>query len=577
MDAFFVGPIPLSKLLEYKALPPLSEERAAALTRICSRDPTGWSEADVREEFISPLLAILGYEKGTRFSIERELPVALDGRTNFIDYQMTLWAQNFWLIEAKKPQTEPIAKKGKTESKKPRRQTYFKADDIAQAIAYAAHPQINATLAMLCDARRLTIYDRETAIDAPLLDIAVTELPTRIDEVRALVSPWQLWFFEKRRIVRLIDKVFDKEINFGRLEEFKRLVATRLDSKQRLVFDNWRQHSTDTSDAEADTTPYRNSDPAALVEGAFFFPANEANASAMVEALVDASRPDSFSILHRIFPDRARDMNDSFCVHALHFLIELEASGTPIQWLPSWLGDSLETALPNYIGMCLTHFEADPVRRNILLCASSLRRLIKASFVVDQAIWATGSVAHAVARYFTPEDDMSQILSNPGRQIILALDGLSGLAILRLLRQSRDRHGEALAAVLESQLRGLWQAEIAMLSRPSDYSLLLQQRGLGECHPTEAVDVVYDHLGDATLNLLNRYPRWRAYALAHHLGSVQDLAVCRSATAREWLAPHDRAATGDRSNLLAHRFFLEDAATLELIASRYGFPSNAPD
>jgi hypothetical protein len=38
----------------------------------------------------------------------------------------------------------------------------------------------------------------------------------------------QVWFFQKRRIVRLLDKVLDKEFNMNRVEEFSALVERRL-------------------------------------------------------------------------------------------------------------------------------------------------------------------------------------------------------------------------------------------------------------------------------------------------------------------------------------------------------------
>jgi hypothetical protein len=52
----------------------------------------------------------------------------------------------------------------------------------------------------------------------------------------------QIWFFQKRRIVRLIDKVFDKQFNLKRVEEFKSLIDRRSYGKRGLVLENFRRN-----------------------------------------------------------------------------------------------------------------------------------------------------------------------------------------------------------------------------------------------------------------------------------------------------------------------------------------------
>ena len=191
MTSLFSGALSTSTLLQHKALTPLEEKAIAILDRIQSLDVTGFSEADVREEIISPLLMVLGYEKQSYFSIEREKSIQLLGRKNYLDYNLTLWSENFWLIEAKKPK---------------RVGTHFSVADIRQAIGYAVHPEINAALIVLCDGRKIAIFDREESQIEPALSVEFTNLEANIDRLRAMLSPWQVWFFEKRRIVRYLDK-----------------------------------------------------------------------------------------------------------------------------------------------------------------------------------------------------------------------------------------------------------------------------------------------------------------------------------------------------------------------------------
>ena len=195
MTARLSGALTTSALLQHKILTPLDEKANDILERIQSLDVDGFSEADVREEIITPLLMVLGYDKQTYFSIEREKKIQLLGRNNYLDYNLTLWSENFWLIEAKKP-------KGKG--------ACFGVADIRQAIGYAAHPEINAALLVLCDGRKIAVFDREENQIAPALTVEITDIKAEIDRLRAVLSPWQVWFFEKRRIVRHLDKVFNK-------------------------------------------------------------------------------------------------------------------------------------------------------------------------------------------------------------------------------------------------------------------------------------------------------------------------------------------------------------------------------
>jgi len=45
----------------------------------------------------------LGYAKGTNYSANLERPLSILGKKLIPDYSLTLWDENFWLIEAKRP------------------------------------------------------------------------------------------------------------------------------------------------------------------------------------------------------------------------------------------------------------------------------------------------------------------------------------------------------------------------------------------------------------------------------------------------------------------------------------------
>jgi hypothetical protein len=213
MTDILSGPLSVNDLLlQSKRLEPLAEAAKAEIAKIQSLDVTGFSEEEVRTYVINPIVRILGYDKGTIFSADLEHPVKFLGKNLFPDYQLALWSENFWLIEAKKP--------------RPRAPT-FKYKELVQAIQYSVHPSINAALVVLCDGVKLEVFDREVSVEAPLLHVEIKNLLRDFDKIRAILEPIQVWFFQKRRIVRLLDKVFNKEFNMNRVEEFSELLDAR--------------------------------------------------------------------------------------------------------------------------------------------------------------------------------------------------------------------------------------------------------------------------------------------------------------------------------------------------------------
>src|SRR3546814_5368717 len=61
-----------------------------------------------------------------------------------------------------------------------------------------------------------------------------------------------------------------------------------------------------------------------------FFRQNSADVDAIAKALISQGGPDGFRVLHHIFPDSPREMNDNFVALALCTLIKFENSGMQI-------------------------------------------------------------------------------------------------------------------------------------------------------------------------------------------------------------------------------------------------------
>ena len=561
MNPLFSGPLSMSDLLQHKALDSLEAAAQNILVRTQSLDVTGYTEADVREEIISPFLKVLGYDKQSYFSIDRTKTIQLLGRKNFLDYNLTLWSKNFWLIEAKNPKVTSLK---------------FSVMDIRQAIGYSVHPEINAALVVLCDGRKIAVFDREDNQIEPILTVEIANLQRDIEKLRAILSPWQVWFFEKRRIVRHLDKVFDKEFNISRVEEFKTLVIQRLDSKRHTVSQNMRSVLVSSGNTDQTIEVLRTSKSPELIEGAFFLEFSVGATMAIAETLVRHCQKSNFQVLRRVFPDYARDMNDQYCMHALNLLIHLHKENLNVNWLPAWLGggNDLETAIKAFIANCLTHFASDSVRRNILLYAAGLRRLFKLIMVVDEHVWRVGEVMHVLIRYEEPEDNWTQLLSSPERQNLLNLDNIAITSVARLVRECSDDRGCPQPRLIETQLRDIWKAELSILKAVPSYRELLQERNLGEIFPTEATDVVYDRLGHGILCIADHYPVWKSYILEHHLHDVETLARIGSWQARKWLGDEtENSYPRATDQAMADRFFLGDFEMYNRLRLAYGIPN----
>jgi hypothetical protein len=144
----------------------------------------GANETDIREEVAAPLLAALGYRRGTEHDIAREMPLSyareflgrkkstdppLRGRA---DYILTVTGAGRWVLEIKAPH-QPID-----------------VDAIEQAMSYARHPEVSASYAVILNGRRLTVHHMsQRSADPPLADLLVTEPLELASQLTGLLSP----------------------------------------------------------------------------------------------------------------------------------------------------------------------------------------------------------------------------------------------------------------------------------------------------------------------------------------------------------------------------------------------------
>lgn len=546
-------------LLLHKNISPLSPSHIEELTAIQCLDVTGFSEADIRAEIIDPIVRILGYKKGQLSSVDREKHIRFLGKTHkYIDYSFTLWRENFWIIEAKKPL----------------RGERFGYDELSQATEYSIHPEINASVIVLCDGLKIEVFDREEDLEGPVIAFKIRDILENIDSLRKILEPMQIWFFYKRRVLRAIDKAFESEFNQQRVNEFLGIIENRFREKRGQILKNFQSADFTEKDSASEVSKASIDD---IVDGYFFFSQPVPTMHAMNKVLIDyCVQKRSFDVIYKIFPDHYRDANDAYYSNALYFLIQLERETNTLNWSPSWLvadgNKTVESAIKGLIKHALTYFSDDEPRRIILLASAAFRRLFKILSIVTPQINQSSEIQHLLTRFNESEFSWGQILSSPKRNMIIDLDRMSLMATDKFVKDfAVDRH-KFNSALAKQQLSHIWHLEKMILEKTPDYHQLLEEKDLGELHPTEVSSVVYDNLGHNCLCVLKMSPKWKKYILENHLEEVLTLSAIGSWAAREIVENENLSDQKPSTSVkLSERFFIGNDELHNSLKRLYGY------
>lgn len=545
-------------LLTHKQLPPLSQEEIEEIKHIQRLDVNGYNEADVRGEVIDPIIRILGYKKGKVTAVDRERHIRFLGKTNkYIDYSLTIWEENFWIIEAKRPLHGD----------------HFGYDELRQATEYAIHPEINAALIVLCDGKKIEIFDREEDLEAPVLSFKIITLSENFDSLRKILSPMCVWFFYKRRVLRSIDKAFESEFNQERVNEFLNIVKSRFDSKRSKILENFQKNKF----LERDFVSYlRGASVDEIIDIHFFYPQSYPAMESMSEVLVNECLISPYLVLHKMFPRAQRDTNESFYMNALNFLIKLESKTEACNWLPEWLDPGntkqVASAVGNLIRHSLEYFCTDEARKIVLLASTTFRRIFKLISILDPGQRKLARLQHLITRFELDEFSWGQILSSAERNVLLSLDVMAMDATNKFVREYSAENDGFNTNLAKMRLSELWGCEADILSRVSNYTGVLKESNLDEIHPTEASSIVYDNLGHGCLCVIAYSEKWRKYVLNSHAEQLAFLVGCGSWSARK-IAENNLPKMDDKLRISQSidRFFFGDAEMRNTLYRLYQF------
>src|SRR3546814_3829235 len=112
-----------------------------------------------------------------------------------------------------------------------------------------------------------------------------------------MLETWQALLFQKRRVLRRVDKGLDHEINRGRLREFRAELDDSLDRKRVTVMHNQRSISS-KSDRAQRLQGIQALSIEDLVNCEMFFRQNSADVAAIAKTLISKGGPDAIGRAH---------------------------------------------------------------------------------------------------------------------------------------------------------------------------------------------------------------------------------------------------------------------------------------
>jgi len=531
-------------------LEPLAPETQESLRQVESLNVSAFSEVDVRAKVMEPIVRALGYSEESDFSEDRgheikfleEKEKKKKHKSKPAEHSPKFWKENFWLMEAKRPHLG---------------EEVFHYEALKPALEYACHPKLNAALVVLCDGVKIEVFDRETSVTEPVLRIACKRLLSEFDKLRALLSPCQMRFFQKRRVLRVLDKVFNHEF---RAEEF------------RLLLENVKKQP--SSDSQTEVQLWAASTEA-LVEIHMFQQHNTRSTHALLAALADKNPS---ALLPHMLPDKARVVSELYMGHALACLMELSRRGVEsLECVPSWLAQDaqapvdLKAVIRKLFCLCLSCFEGDEPRRLSLLAAAACRRLAKVQFVLSETPWAVSKVLHFMHRLEAPKQSFSQTADALQTDALSMLHAFAMMEMHRFMEGAQTHDGAFDLEAAKLQLQKMWSMEKQLLAHVHDYPKRSAERSVGEIQPAESCCVSFDFLGHMTLCLLQLFPEWQDEVLQNHLPEISDLAKLGSWAAKKQLGMNVGDFVEPPEDLfLADRFFLGDVETLRFLRAKYG-------
>lgn len=524
-----------------KHLPPLTEKNLEILAELESLSLSEFSEDDVREEYLAPLVKLLGYGRGTEYDVRRGEDYKLSpsfvkiGRQRIeLDYHFSIYKHGFWLLEAKPAQKENYRP---TE------------EDILQAYYYALHPQVDSPFFAVSNGWWLLVFDR-TAEDPlrPILEIGQKELRQKINDLRRILSAEQLTFHLKDKLLKRIEQVLGADCYPERTSQFVESVKRIGDGVGPTVLNNFRLARFGKDEQTGD-------ERSALLNGyslnllsrfplGYCWNLNELEelTSAVLKKLTHSVVDAQF--YSELCLEQSRPVAVFHYFNAIYILGKIAEAGNPLtHWMPQDLRDKGYTEVTAHqlfdwiIRLTITRFRQPnrPELRLMWHVEALAGRMAKRLLLYD--VERRNQLLQAVNldQFFQSEKEVAQQNPHAAQKLVLEIERQKRMVTGTFFRQHFDERNRSWNDVLARQTyEHMFAAEKALSDATPDYEEIKKGLGSGwsELMATDYVNTKWDQLGAGICDLSMHFPVLLKQLPEDLKEMYRDLAVARVNYAR---------------------------------------------
>lgn len=504
-----------------KFLEPLTTAEKDTINRLSRISLSSYNETDLREEYLAPLLAILGYRRDSDYKVLREEQYQLSPfysmlghHRHKLDYSFIIWKQGFWLLEAKSPKFDS----GVTPPE-------LTVENIGQAFGYAIHPEVDAPYYAVSNGWYTKLFDRDSNSTEPIIAFMQAELPEKFEEFRRIVDSRQIIFHIKRRLLDRIQQVLSADVDINRASDFIRQVK-RIEHKVRpQVLENFRRAMSLEKDKHQEVflRYLRTAQPTEVIENLF----NQAlSVGKLQEISFEIVNRVEFSqsgygagefLLSKIFLEDLRPVTHHYFYNSLYLLgafahkcnstttfvpnglkIATQKKQCTIQELFSWWADIL-----------LHHFKGMEDLRMLWAIEALYGRLNKRFIIYHEAIRQGIRQSVSLKQYCMPEEMATWAVLCPAGEVIQIVQKTTMQQLGIFIEEHYDSsHRLWKTSLAQQSWKRLIELENRLEEVTPDYNELRKELG-GEWSELTFIDNVnkgFDSLGAGVCSVLTSWP-----------------------------------------------------------------------
>lgn len=410
---------------------PLTNKEKEELNRLSKLNFSGWSEADVREDFIAPLLLMLGYRKELDYSVSRAdsyklnpLFLQVGSKRIELDYMCSVRKNKFWIIEAKNGGEDTYPEILRT--------------SIEQAHFYSLHPEINTPYFIVTNGWYINIYERDKVDEflTPILSVKKEELPEKYLRIDHLIGSTQILPFLKQRQLDCLESILSAEIHLDRLEEFSNEIKRTIAKVRPKVLNNFRENAKKQKENNDEKAKgYKKyiieNEEIYLVPYSLFMSMETLGSirdtcHLVVDKIRKTPSSKQYLFFNNLLLEKMHPVTMTYYVNVLYFLIEFYKSDIILE--QSLLKDK-KVMLYSWINMLLFHFVDRIELRYLWIFEGLANRLFKRLAISSNK--KRQHIMDVISKeiFLIPEESVAWMGPNPAKKIIMFTEDMT----LRLL------------------------------------------------------------------------------------------------------------------------------------------------